>query len=381
MSDHALRVANLTKVFEAEGGPVRAVDSVGFEIEGSEFFTMLGPSGCGKTTTLRMIAGLESPTSGTIYFDATDYTRVAPSARNIGMVFQSYALFPHLSVFENVAYGLRIRRRPERDVKAKVEMILKTLGLDRMATRFPADLSGGQQQRVSIARALVYDPGMLLLDEPLANLDAKLRVEMREEIRRIQKALGIMALYVTHDQEEAMSVSDRVAVFNKGRLMQVGRPEEVYSRPRSLFVADFVGKANFFPADALAARRPSEDGGRPAAAPGEPAVQVALRDGAKIEVERHYRAEIDEVGRVPDGAKGLLMVRPEQIELMPQGGGPHACRVRRRQFLGSFVRYVAESDVAMGELLIDMRRPVEGIDENGAASFMLHRQEACFFQR
>ena len=367
MTDHALRVANLTKIFEAEGGPVRAVDSVGFEIEGDEFFTMLGPSGCGKTTTLRMIAGLETPTSGTIYFDAADYTRVAPAARNIGMVFQSYALFPHLPVFENVAYGLRIRRRPEREVKAKVDMILKTLGLDRMATRFPADLSGGQQQRVSIARALVYDPGMLLLDEPLANLDAKLRVEMREEIRRIQKELGIMALYVTHDQEEAMSISDRVAVFNKGRLMQLGRPEEVYSRPRSLFVADFVGKANFFPADTLR--------------PGTPAVQVALRDGATVEVERHYRAEIDEADRVPQGAKGLLMVRPEQIELLPQGAGAHACRVRRRQFLGSFVRYVAESDIAVGELLIDMRRPVAGIDENGAASFTLHRQEACFFQR
>jgi ABC-type Fe3+/spermidine/putrescine transport system ATPase subunit len=233
-----------------------------------------------------------------------------------------------------------------------------------MATRFPADLSGGQQQRVSIARALVYDPGMLLLDEPLANLDAKLRVEMREEIRRIQKELGIMALYVTHDQEEAMSISDRVAVFNKGRLMQVGLPEEIYSRPRSLFVADFVGKANFFPADTL--------GGR---------MQIALRDGATVEVERHYRTEIDEAERVPDGAKGLLMVRPEQIELLPQGAGPHACRVRRRQFLGSFVRYVAESDIAVGELLIDMRRPVAGIDENGAASFSLHRQEACFFQR
>jgi ABC-type Fe3+/spermidine/putrescine transport system ATPase subunit len=283
------------------------------------------------------------------------------------MVFQSYALFPHLPVFENVAYGLRIRRMPERDVKRKVGAILKTLGLDAMATRFPADLSGGQQQRVSIARALVYDPGMLLLDEPLANLDAKLRVEMREEIRRIQKELGIMALYVTHDQEEAMSISDRVAVFNKGRLMQVGLPEEVYSRPRSLFVADFVGKANFFPADALKS--------------GSPAVQVGLRDGATVEVERHYRAEIEEADRVPQGAKGLLMVRPEQIELLPQGAGPHACRVRRRQFLGSFVRYVAESEIAVGELLIDMRRPVEGVDENGAASFALHRREACFFQR
>jgi ABC-type sugar transport system ATPase subunit len=224
MPDHVLTVENLSKVFVTDRGPVTAVDDVCFELQGDEFFTMLGPSGCGKTTTLRMIAGLEAITRGQVLFDGQDFSRVSAFRRNIGMVFQSYALFPHMTVFENTAYGLRIRKAPKQDLAKRVGTILELLGLQDLATRYPADLSGGQQQRVSIARALVYQPGMLLLDEPLANLDAKLRVGMRQEIRRIQKEFGIMSLYVTHDQEEAMSISDRLAVFNEGRLMQLGRP-------------------------------------------------------------------------------------------------------------------------------------------------------------
>ena len=187
MPEHILKVENLTKVFITDRAAVTAVDDVNFQLSGSEFFTMLGPSGCGKTTTLRMIAGLESISEGRVLFDGEDFSRFSAFRRNIGMVFQSYALFPHMTVFENAAYGLRIRKLPQADVRKRVDKILGLIGLDDLARRYPADLSGGQQQRVSIARALVYDPGMLLLDEPLANLDAKLRVDMRQEIRRIQK--------------------------------------------------------------------------------------------------------------------------------------------------------------------------------------------------
>jgi ABC-type nitrate/sulfonate/bicarbonate transport system ATPase subunit len=203
---------------------------VSFDVAGGEFFTMLGPSGCGKTTTLRMIAGLEKATSGDIEVDGRDLRSVPPERRNIGMVFQSYALFPHLTVFENVAYGLRLRGQSGHEIDRRVAATLALLQLEAFSGRHPADLSGGQQQRVSIARALVYEPTMLLLDEPLANLDAKLRVMMREEIRALQRRLGITTLYVTHDQEEATAVSDRLAVFDGGRLIQAGTPEEIYSR-------------------------------------------------------------------------------------------------------------------------------------------------------
>ena len=362
-SPHLLAVQGLTKVFASQDGPVRAVDDVSFEIRGDEFFTMLGPSGCGKTTTLRMIAGLESPTTGSIRFDGQDFTRLAPAARNIGMVFQSYALFPHLSVFDNVAFGLRIRATSRAEMQARVTRILGVLGLDRLAARFPTDLSGGQQQRVSIARALVYEPGMLLLDEPLANLDAKLRVEMREEIRRVQKELGIMTLYVTHDQEEAMAISDRVAVFSHGRLIQVGPPEHVYAAPSSLFAADFVGKANFLPVTKLE---------------GEAAT---LADGTVVQAARRHAVAAAEIDRLPAGAAGLLMLRPESLALHPAGQAPHGCRVLRRQFLGSIIRYVVESPLSPAEIMIDMHRPVPGVAENGVASFLLRPEEASLFAR
>jgi iron(III) transport system ATP-binding protein len=241
--------------------------------------------------------------------------------------------------------------------------VLKVLGLDRLAARYPTDLSGGQQQRVSIARALVYEPGMLLLDEPLANLDAKLRVEMREEIRRVQKELGIMTLYVTHDQEEAMAISDRVAVFSRGRLMQVGPPEEVYAAPRTLFVADFVGKANFLPVATL------ED------------EAATLRDGTVVRAARRNRVERDETERLPADAQALLMLRPESLALQPAGQAPHPCRVLRRQFLGSIIRYIVESPLGPDEIMIDMHRPVQGVEENGAASFLLRPEEASLFAR
>lgn len=239
-----VRLENVTKVY----GSVIAVDHVSFEVESGELFTLLGPSGCGKTTTLRIIAGFEVPEEGKVYFDDEEVTFLKPYLRNTAMVFQNYALWPHMTVYDNVAYGLRIRRKQlglsEEDIRRKVKWALELVKLEGLENRYPLQLSGGQQQRVALARALVVEPRVLLLDEPLSNLDAKLRIEMREEIKRLQKKLGITTIYVTHDQLEAMSISDRIAVMNKGKLLQYGPPREVYFRPINLFVADFLGRSN-----------------------------------------------------------------------------------------------------------------------------------------
>jgi len=219
-------------------GNVVAVDDVNLEINKGEFFTLLGPSGCGKTTTLRIIAGFEIPDKGHVYFDDEDVTFLKPYKRNTAMVFQNYALWPHMTVFENVAYGLKIRKKElgltDEEIKKRVQWALELVKLSGFENRYPLQLSGGQQQRVALARALVVQPRVLLLDEPLSNLDAKLRIEMREELKRIQKALGITTIYVTHDQLEAMSMSDRIAVMNKGRVVQIGTPRELYLYPKSL---------------------------------------------------------------------------------------------------------------------------------------------------
>jgi ABC-type Fe3+/spermidine/putrescine transport system ATPase subunit len=233
-----VRLEGVTKRF----GEVLAADDVNLTINDGEFFTLLGPSGCGKTTTMRIIAGLEYPTEGKVYYNGVDVTQLPSFRRNTGMVFQNYALWPHMTVSENVAYGLNVRKTPREEARRRVDEILELVHLGGLGDRFPNQLSGGQQQRVALARVLVINPGILLLDEPLSNLDAKLRVEMREEIKEIQRRLGITTVYVTHDQEEAMAVSDRVAIQDKGRIMQVGTPHEVYDRPGNLFVATFIGK-------------------------------------------------------------------------------------------------------------------------------------------
>ncbi|RLG83868.1 MAG: ABC transporter ATP-binding protein [Thermoprotei archaeon] len=235
-----VRLENVTKVY----GPVIAVNRVNLEIEHGELFTLLGPSGCGKTTTLRIIAGFEVPEEGKVFFDDDDVTFMKPYHRGTAMVFQNYALWPHMTVYDNIAYGLRIRKIPESEIRERVKQVLELVKLEGLENRFPLQLSGGQQQRVALARALVVEPRVLLLDEPLSNLDAKLRIEMREEIKRIQKKLGITTIYVTHDQIEAMSISDRVAIMNEGRIYQVGTPKEVYFYPKSIFVANFIGRSN-----------------------------------------------------------------------------------------------------------------------------------------
>ncbi len=235
-----IKLENVTKIF----GNTVAVDNVSLEINEGEFFTIIGPSGCGKTTTLRIIAGFELPEQGKIYFDEQDVTYLKPYHRNTAMVFQNYALWPHMTVYDNIAYGLRLRKVPEEEIKKKVKWALELVDLEGVEKRYPLQLSGGQQQRVALARALVVEPNVLLLDEPLSNLDAKLRVEMREEIKSLQKRLKITTIYVTHDQLEALSMSDRIAVMNKGKVLQVDTPTNLYFKPNSLFVASFLGRSN-----------------------------------------------------------------------------------------------------------------------------------------
>ena len=242
MAEIVLR--NVTKEFGSGDQPVIAVDDLTVTIQDQEFFSLLGPSGCGKTTTLRLIAGFERPTNGQVVIDGQTVNDIPPNRRQIGIVFQSYALFPHLTVFENCAFGLRARGMSESAVQDKVNEVLTLVRLTEMADRRPSQLSGGQQQRVAIARSLAIEPRIILFDEPLSNLDAKLRVEMRSELVRLQRRLRITAIYVTHDQEEALAISDRVAVLDAGRLQQVGEPWELYEHPRTRFVADFLGRAN-----------------------------------------------------------------------------------------------------------------------------------------
>lgn len=225
-----------------------AVDHIDIDIKAGEFVTLLGPSGCGKTTTLRMIAGFETPTSGDILLGDNSIIKLTPDKRDTAMVFQSYALFPHYNVYNNIAYGLRLKKLSDAQISQKVQDIISLVGLEGLDERFPNQISGGQQQRVALARALVMEPGVMLFDEPLSNLDAKLRVYMRAEIRKIQRRLGVTSIYVTHDQSEAMSLSDKIIIMNKGIIEQIGTPQEVYQHPASEFVADFIGRANFFTA-------------------------------------------------------------------------------------------------------------------------------------
>jgi mannopine transport system ATP-binding protein len=237
----SITISGITKVF----GRVNAVDGVSIDVAPGEFLSLLGPSGSGKTTLLMMIAGFETPSAGTIRLGERDITYLAPNERQIGMVFQKYALFPHMTVARNIAFPLKMRKRPKAEIAAKVEAALAMVRLDDYGGRFPHQLSGGQQQRIAVARALVFEPPVLLMDEPLGALDKKLREQLQIEIKRLQKRLGVTVIYVTHDQEEALTMSDRVAVMNKGRLEQVGTPADLYARPDNPFVADFIGKMNF----------------------------------------------------------------------------------------------------------------------------------------
>lgn len=238
---------DVTKIFRQpdSGKDFVAVNHINLQVKDGEMVTLLGPSGCGKTTTLRMISGFEYPTSGSILIGEKDVANIPPNKRGISMVFQSYALFPHMNIWENIAYGLRVEKLPLEEIIRRTNDVMDMMQLTGMEKRFPNQLSGGQQQRVALARAVVIEPSVLLFDEPLSNLDAKLRESMRDELRALQKRLGITSLYVTHDQSEAMAISDRVVIMKDGDIMQVGSPQEIYEQPRNSFVANFIGKANF----------------------------------------------------------------------------------------------------------------------------------------
>ena len=238
---------DVTKIFQQPdtGKDFVAVDHINLEIKDGEMVTLLGPSGCGKTTTLRMISGFEYPTSGNVFIGDRDVAKIPPNKRGISMVFQSYALFPHLNIWENIAYGLRVAKIPQDEIIRRTNDVVELMQLKGMEKRFPNQLSGGQQQRVALARAVVIEPSVLLFDEPLSNLDAKLRESMRDELRALQQRLGITSLYVTHDQSEAMAISDKVVIMKDGVICQQGTPQEIYEQPASRFVANFIGKANF----------------------------------------------------------------------------------------------------------------------------------------
>ena len=337
-----ITVENLTKKF----GEVTALDRVNLRIQKGELFFLLGPSGCGKTTLLRHIAGFYMPEEGRILFDEDDVTDIPPHKRNTGMMFQSYALWPHLTVAKNVAFGLEERRVPRAEIKKRVARALSDVRMEAYADRKIAQLSGGQQQRIALARALVIRPRCLLLDEPLSNLDAKLRLEMRSEIRRICKEFGLTAIYVTHDQKEALSISDRMAILENGRVAQVGTPEEVYHRPHTRVVADFIGETNFLEGTVVGA----EDG------------------QLHIETEHgHFRGVPGDRDWHPAaGTKVLLSMRPEAWRIVHHTHDSQAPensltgRVEEKTYLGEIAQYQVRAGEAVLKLFELNPRPGEG---------------------
>src|SRR5690625_2252282 len=315
-SGAAIETQRLTKTFDGPGGEVRALDGVDIIIRKNEFFTLLGPSGCGKTTLLRLIAGFEQPTSGELLMEGQPMAHRPPHRRPVNTVFQSYALFPHMSVAENVAFGLEMRHTPRPEIEARVERMLSLVKLTGMGARRPAQLSGGQQQRVALARALANHPKVLLLDEPLSALDLKLRKDMQIELKRLQNETGITFVFVTHDQEEALTMSDRIAGMSDGQVLQVGSPTEIYEHPTSRFVADFIGETNL-----LGARLTRRDGNR---------VVFSLDSGGEIQ-------GLDDGGHA-EGAVVTLAVRPERAELQKDGSGLPA-RVEQLVYFGTDTHY------------------------------------------
>ena len=319
-----VRLDHISKIYTdpKTGKEFYAVQDTTLDIEPGSFVTLLGPSGCGKTTTLRMIAGFESPDEGDIYLGDENINALTPNKRDTAMVFQSYALLPHINVFDNVAYGLKIRKLPKEEIHERVMNILKLVDME---SRMTNQLSGGQQQRVALARALVIEPSVLLFDEPLSNLDAKLRVTMRTEIRKIQQKVGITAIYVTHDQSEAMSISDKIIIMSQGRVEQIGTPREIYYHPSSRFVADFIGEANFLDAKVKSVS-------------GEKAVIDVV--GQELEVNNFAHAD--------SGADATLVIRPEGATLAEQG--LLEATVSLSTFMGSYQYY----EVMVGNMMIQI---------------------------
>ena len=314
----SLTLKNISRSYVKDNEEFMAVNNVNLEVNPGEFLTFLGPSGCGKTTTLRMIAGFETPTSGQILMDGVDITNVPANERGLGFVFQNYALFPHMKIFDNVAYGLKIRGETGEAAAKKVREALAMVGLTKEEKRYPNQLSGGQQQRVALARVLVLRPKLLLMDEPLSNLDAKLRLHMRSEIRRIQKDLGITCLYVTHDQKEALTMSDRIMVMNRGHIDQLGTPMKLYEDPATAFVADFIGQANLIHGKLISI---DNDGwGHFTVAGSELTARVGQQNPPTV------------------GEEALLVIRPENLRMEPSTNSI-AMRIINRLFEGDRIDY------------------------------------------
>jgi iron(III) transport system ATP-binding protein len=355
-----IQISGLSKSYGGEGTGA-AVESLDLDIKDNQFVTLLGPSGCGKTTTLRLIAGYLKPDKGTIRVGdriVSSTTEVAsPDQRGMGMVFQNYAVWPHKTVFENVVFGLKLRKVPAADAKKRVEDALALVNLDGLGHRFPGELSGGQQQRVALARSLVVEPGILLLDEPLSNLDAKLRERMRVELKQLQRRTGITFVYVTHDQGEALELSDQIAVMHGGRLQQYGSPEEVYRRPSNKIVADFMGVVNFLSCEARAA----SGGAKLGVAIGETNLPVAVPPGTVA-------------GQPIDVA-----IRPEDIRLRRARDGGEALpgTVRERTFLGNFMEYWVE--IAGGATLRVQTHPGDKFEVGEAVFAEIDARECSVF--
>ncbi len=335
MAEYAIELRNVSKHF----GPVVAVDHVTLSIRDGEFFSLLGPSGCGKTTTLRLIAGFELPTEGEVYIGGQLQGETPPYRRPVNTVFQNYALFPHMTVYENVAFGLEMRKVPKSEIRQRVREALEMVRLPGMENRKPDQLSGGQQQRVALARALVNRPKVLLLDEPLGALDLKLRKAMQLELKALQERVGITFVYVTHDQEEALTMSDRIAVMNEGRVLQVGTPEEIYERPANRFVADFIGETNFLEG------RVKEKEARKVVVLVDGAVEVPALADRPVEV----------------GDEVTIAIRPERISVHAEPPGPHALpgRVEERIYVGTDIRYMIR---LTDRVLLSVRQQNPGAD-------------------
>lgn len=327
-STASIMLQELSKYF----GDLKAVDNVNLKVEAGTLICLLGPSGCGKTTTLRMIAGFEVPSEGRVLIGADDVTDAPPYVRPTALVFQSYALFPHMSVYDNVAYGLRARRVPKAEIKARVQEAIGLMELQGQEPKSPPQLSGGQQQRVALARALVIRPKVLLFDEPLSNLDAQLRVRMRGEIRGLQRQLGITSVYVTHDQEEAFSIADQVAIMNRGHLVQLGTPRELYRRPADRFVAEFVGLSNIVPVEMV----------------------EADAEGATM---RLFGQTIHSNQRPQEaGSHASVVLRPEALRIERSNGQGVPARVLSLAFIGPIARYTVLVEDGT-ELIVDLSNP------------------------